>query len=73
MMVFPRLRLSAPVVEGRDVQRMQALLLVAGNPTKLDGRFGPETLIALNQFQRDNALQVDGVCGLKTWTKLLGG
>lgn len=35
-----------------------------------DGSFGNETKAAVEQFQRDNGLTVDGICGLATWAAL---
>lgn len=37
-----------------------------------DGEYGPDTGKALREFQRDHGLDADGVCGEKTWSKLLG-
>lgn len=76
-LTLPTLRYSRGGRSSFDagVQRMQALLLVAGfyRGANLDGLFGSKTLVALNKFQRENALPVDGVCGPRTWSRLLGG
>lgn len=37
-----------------------------------DGSFGSATDKAVRVFQKDKGLSVDGVCGPKTWAKLLG-
>lgn len=37
----------------------------------VDGDFGPKTLRAVKQFQRDEGLAVDGVVGPKTWGALV--
>lgn len=37
----------------------------------VDGDFGSATLAAVKAFQRDNGLEVDGVVGGNTWTKLM--
>jgi hypothetical protein len=37
----------------------------------VDGDFGPKTLRAVKQFQRDEGLAVDGVVGPKTWKALV--
>lgn len=36
----------------------------------IDGKFGPRTKVAVKDFQRENALKVDGVVGKMTWEKL---
>ncbi len=35
-----------------------------------DGELGPDSREALRNFQRDNGLKPDGVCGKQTWIKL---
>lgn len=35
-----------------------------------DGKIGPDSREALRNFQRDNGLTADGVCGRQTWAKL---
>jgi len=37
----------------------------------VDGDFGPKTLRAVKQFQRDEGLATDGVVGPKTWKALI--
>ena len=54
---------------------MQTLLIGYGftcGGCGADGSFGEATLAALRNFQKDNRLIVDGICGPKTWAKLLG-
>jgi peptidoglycan hydrolase-like protein with peptidoglycan-binding domain len=61
-----------------EVRRMQAWLAVAGHIAantfdsqhRPDGLFGKGTLTAVTNFQRDNDLTVDGVCGPRTWEAL---
>lgn len=36
----------------------------------VDGKMGPDSREALRNFQRDNGLTADGVCGRQTWAKL---
>ena len=36
----------------------------------LDGKIGSGTKQALRNFQKDNGLHPDGVCGRQTWTRL---
>lgn len=68
--VHPTLRLGA---KGEAVKEMQEDLLKAGERLPrygADGDFGRETLAALRAFQRSHGLQVDGICGPKTWAEL---
>lgn len=51
---------------GAAVRELQSLLQRAGYSILLDGDFGPATKAAVQQFQRDNKLTVDGVVGPKT-------
>lgn len=60
---------------GEPVKALQALLTGYGisvGTSGLDGSFGPATYRALKQYQTQNGLNPDGVCGPKTWGKLLG-
>ena len=36
----------------------------------LDGKVGSRTKEAIKNFQRDNGLETDGVCGRQTWARL---
>ena len=61
--------------KGDSVKAMQALLIAAGcgcGKYGADGDFGSDTENAVEAFQEDTKLEVDGVCGPKTWAKLLG-
>lgn len=40
-------------------------------PGSVTGSFGPETTLAIKNFQRKNGLKVDGVVDSKTWEKLV--
>ena len=35
-----------------------------------DGKIGPDSREAIRNFQKDNGLTADGVCGRQTWNKL---
>ncbi len=61
--------------KGSSVRAMQTLLIGYGYTCGCcgaDGDFGDGTQIAVRNFQLDNRLVVDGICGPKTWAKLLG-
>lgn len=62
--------------KGETVKYMQQCLLDLGYslPKKgADGSFGPETQRAVKAFQSDHPpLEVDGICGPKTWAAILG-
>lgn len=64
---------------GDNVKAMQLLLIGYGykmqNNGKIygaDGSFGTATDNAVRAFQKAKGLSVDGICGPKTWEKLLG-
>lgn len=61
--------------KGNTVKALQHLLMAYGfncGGYGADGRFGPGTDSALRSYQKAKGLVVDGVCGPKTWNKLLG-
>ena len=61
--------------KGDTVKALQILLKGYGyslGSCGVDGDFGPATENAVEAFQEDNGLEVDGVVGYKTWDKLLG-
>jgi surface antigen len=57
---------------GANVKKMQNALAVKGylRKTEVDGDFGKITLGAVLAFQKLNDLELDGVCGPATWSKL---
>lgn len=56
---------------GEYVKLLQSLLKDFGyDPKGVDGIFGPNTLNAVKQFQKDRGLVVDGCVGPKTWAEL---
>lgn len=60
-------------MEGADVRDMQQGLIAHGyslEPYGADGYFGPVTLAAVRQLQRNTALSVDGIVGKRTWAVL---
>lgn len=62
-----------PGDDGKAVQRLQLLLrsaLVPPLKLAVDGDFGKRTEEAVRRFQRQSALDDDGVVGPQTWTAL---
>lgn len=58
--------------KGTQVKVLQWLLTLNGfNAGKVDGIFGSNTRSALRAYQKAKGLEVDGICGKNTWTKLL--
>lgn len=61
--------------KGNTVKAMQTLLIGYGyfcGGYGADGSFGSGTESALRSYQKAKGLSVDGICGPKTWAKLLG-
>jgi hypothetical protein len=61
---------------GEQVKAMQILLIGLGyscGPDGADGDFGSNTMKALKRYQLAKGLMADGICGEKTWIKLLKG
>lgn len=61
--------------EGEIVKAMQMLLTgysYSCGKAGADGDFGNSTLQALKNYQKDKGLTIDGCCGTKTWSSLLG-
>lgn len=59
--------------KGTYVTKMQTELKQRGydlGPYGIDGDFGKATEAAVKQFQKDWGLEVDGICGPKTWQVL---
>lgn len=62
--------------QGDAVKTLQRLLNAAGCSVGIfgvDGDFGTATEKALIKYQNANGLDPDGICGSKTWTKIIGG
>lgn len=62
--------------KGSRVKAVQALLIGYGydlSPYGADGSFGSLTETRVKEYQSKNGLTVDGVVGVNTWNKLLGG
>lgn len=78
---FKMVSIEAPVLQrganGDAVKAMQILLAGCGYKGEMNesayGSFGSKTEKALREYQKAHGLAVDGSCGAKTWTSLLGG
>lgn len=57
--------------KGAKVRELQAILVRAGFPVKVDGDFGPSTKDAVIAFQKKYKLEADGVVGPLTQRELL--
>ncbi|HEX2700361.1 MAG TPA: peptidoglycan-binding protein [Acidimicrobiales bacterium] len=61
------LYLRQPMLRGDDVAALQSRLGALGfDAGRVDGIFGPDTKRALDEFQRNIGIVVDGVCGSAT-------
>ena len=57
--------------KGKGVQYLQCYLNLYGETLDVDGNFGAKTQTAVEQFQRQNNLLIDGIVGQNTWRTLL--
>jgi peptidoglycan hydrolase-like protein with peptidoglycan-binding domain len=55
---------------GDPVRAVQRQLNTRTSSLAVDGRFGPQTALAVRQFQQANGLLVDGIVGPNTWYAL---
>lgn len=67
-LTYPTLKVGS---KGDYVTILQSKLVQKGYRIKVDGIFGQNTKIALVDFQAQNNLVKDGICGAKTWQKLI--
>ena len=65
------LRLSRPLMQGRDVQELQEALIEAGFNLQADGFYGAETEKVVKAYQRQQGLVADGIFGSASRNKLL--
>ena len=64
------LSLQSPYCTGDDVKWVQWCLVKLGYGLDIDGIYGKDTHAQVANFQRDNGLTVDGICGAGTRSKL---
>ena len=57
--------------KGEQVKTLQRLLNAFGENLSVDGDFGSKTYSSLKNYQKSKKLQVDGICGVESWTSLL--
>lgn len=71
------IKVNASVVKngtrGQAAKSVQALLNVYGAQLTVDGVFGSKSVAALKTYQLSQNLTADGICGEKTWNKLING
>lgn len=60
-----------PMMTGDDVEMLQQLLVQLGWELDIDGKFGPDTEKAVQEFQRKNGLDTDGKYGPLTHAALM--
>lgn len=66
------LYVRTPMIRGEDVAELQTRLGSLGfDAGRVDGIFGPDTLRALKDFQRNVGLPIDGICGPTSVEELL--
>ena len=66
------LRIQQPNMRGDDVAVLQSRLVEMGfNPGRVDGIYGPNTELAVKEFQKSVGATVDGVCGPGTVISLM--
>jgi peptidoglycan hydrolase-like protein with peptidoglycan-binding domain len=59
---------------GKEVSQIQGMLAFLGYlQTAPDGIYGPKTKEAVQRFQSDKGLAIDGIVGPITWGALFGG
>lgn len=71
-MILGEATLNPGTISG-DVKTVQQILTGQGyNVGPIDGNFGPQTLSAVQSFQRAKGLVPDGIIGPQTWDTLRG-
>jgi len=56
---------------GSEVYILEELLVDLGYTVYISNYFGKDSHLAISDFQLKNNLVIDGICGPKTWSKLL--
>ena len=72
---YPRpirtIELTSPQTSGFDVMWLQTALTLLGYPVDMDGYYGPKTQVAVKHFQVDYNLDVNGVFGPISLSKMI--
>jgi peptidoglycan hydrolase-like protein with peptidoglycan-binding domain len=67
-LVWPNVRRGD---HGLRVVKIQLLLIQHGITVHVDGKFGPQTELAVRFFQKEHGIVPDGVVSTRTWEKLI--
>jgi peptidoglycan hydrolase-like protein with peptidoglycan-binding domain len=73
--IFPEAQRQAqhpPAMKGVSVEQLQEMLNHYGANLKVDGKYGDRTHKAIENFQHENGLTVDGWAGTETLNHLFG-
>jgi peptidoglycan hydrolase-like protein with peptidoglycan-binding domain len=65
---FPLVRPGSRIF---PVRPLQQLLSARGHTVHVDGIFGPRTEAAVEDFQQDAGVGIDGIVGPHTWSRLI--
>ncbi|MGA0710175.1 MAG: D-alanyl-D-alanine carboxypeptidase family protein [Ilumatobacteraceae bacterium] len=68
---YKRLTVRRGMRQSEAVKEMQQRLTDYGIRTYVDGWFGSKTETSVRRFQAENKLAIDGICGPRTWRKLI--
>lgn len=68
--VFGLLKLGS---SGNLVKVLEGYLFIKNyNPQEFTGNYNADVVTAVREYQKDHSLSTDGICGIKTWTKIIG-
>src|SRR5262249_7355316 len=71
----PPVTTAAPLLRAGDrgaaVRDLQERLAAAGLLVRIDGHYSNATRDAVESFQKQRGLRVDGICGPETWAALI--
>jgi lysozyme len=58
---------------GNLVKVLEGYLFIKNyNPQEFSGSYNADVASAVKEYQKDHILTADGICGIKTWTKIIG-